>query len=97
MRMKHDLACTLVGVSSLVSNAAKSLVQAWTHHLQSSDTSTDPGCSDESESDLGSVISSDEDALLPWDDWETFVQELGQPGEQSFYCTLQTVSLPQIQ
>ena len=79
-KVKHDFACTLVGVFSMVSNATRSLVQAWAHHLQSYDSSTGVGCSNDSESDIESVTTEEEDAFLPWDNWETLVLELGQPG-----------------
>ena len=53
--VKHDLTCNPIGISSLVSKVAGSLVQAWNRHLHSSDSSTDVGCSSESESDDDSV------------------------------------------
>ena len=57
VKMKPNLVCTLVGVSSTGSNAAKSLVQAWNLHLQSSNSSTDVGCSITSDSDDESITS----------------------------------------
>ena len=81
--------------SSLVFNAARSLVQAWTHHIQSSDLSTDVACSNDSDSDMESVTSDEEEAFRPWDNWATFVPEVGRPGEHhSSSCTASTEVLP---
>ena len=78
--VKHDFTCNLVGILSLVSKAAGSLVQAWKRHFQMSDSSTDVGCYNEGESDDDSVFSEREEIPLSWDNWELFVAELGKPG-----------------
>ena len=64
----------------MVSKAAGSLVQTWNRHFHMSDSSTDVGYSNENESDDDSVISEGDDFSLPWDNWEKFVAELGEPG-----------------
>ena len=54
-----------------------------------SDSSTDVGCYNEGESDGDSVISEREEFPLPWDNWETCVTELGEPGvSPSVSCSL---------
>ena len=60
--------------------AAGSLAQAWNRHFHMSDSSTDAGCYNEGESDDDSVISEREEFPLPWDNLETFVAELSEPG-----------------
>ena len=96
--VEPNVVCTPVGVSSIVSNAAKSLVQVWNLHLQSYDSSTDVGCSTTSDFDDESVTDDEEgDTSCPWDDWETFVKELGQPGEHySSSCTSSTEAVPRL-
>ena len=98
VKVKPNLICTPVGVSSIVSNAAKSLVQVWNLHLQSYDSSTDVGCSTTSDFDDESVTDDEEgDTSCPWDDWETFVKELGQPGEHHLSsCTSSTEAVPRL-
>ena len=78
--MKRDFTCNPIGVSSLVSKATGSLVQTWNRYFHLSDSATDVGCYSEGESDDDFVISEREEMPLPWDDWETFVAELGEPG-----------------
>ena len=77
-KVKPNLVCTPVGVSSMVSNVAKELVQAWNLLIKSSDSSTDVGCSTTSDSDDESVTSEEEgDTSFPWGEWETFCEGVG--------------------
>ena len=96
VKKKHNLVCTVVGVSAMVSNAAKSLVQAWNCHLQSSDSSTDEWCSIASHSDDESATSDEnEEQAFPWYNWETFVEELAQPAaHHSFFLCVVCTSCP---
>ena len=74
-----DLTCSPIGISSLVCKAAGSLVQTWDRYFYPNST-VDKGCYDGDESDDDSVISEEEEIPLPWDDWKTFVAELGESG-----------------
>ena len=71
--------CSPIGISSLMDKAAGSLVQTWNRGFYPKPT-VDTGCYDDAVSDDESVISEKGETPLPWDDWETFVAELGQPG-----------------
>ena len=73
-------------------------MQAWNFHVQPSDSSTDVGCSATSDTDDESIAREEEgDTSFPWDDWETFVKEVGQPGgHHSSSCTSPTESVPRL-
>ena len=68
--MKCDFTCNPIGISSLVSKAAGSLVQTCHRYFHLSVSAMDMGCRNEGESDDDSVISEREEMPLPWDDWE---------------------------
>ena len=68
---KQDIECSPLGVSSVVANVAKSLLNMWPRYLKSSDSSTESGCSNDSTSDTFSVPDHEPESVLPWDQWES--------------------------
>ena len=74
-----DLTCNPIGTSSLMRKAAGSLVQT-RDRLFYLNSTVDKSCYGGDASDDDSVVSEEEEVSLPWDDWGTFVAELGEPG-----------------
>ena len=83
VKSKHDIVCGQQGISPMVANAAKTSLHMWPRCLHSSYSSTESGCSIDSDVDTFSTSASgsDEASTLPWDQWESFAVELDSPGE----------------
>ena len=50
VKLKHVTVRGPLGISPVVANGAKSALQMWPRYLQSAESSTESGCSDDSDS-----------------------------------------------
>ena len=92
---KHTIECGPLGISLLVSDAARSVLQMWPRYLPSAESSTEASCSNDSDSDTFSTpgSDSDDDSVLPWEQWELFVSELDSSGgHHEGSCSSQTAA-----
>ena len=69
----------------------------WPRYLQASDSSTESGCSNDSDSDTSSIPDSEPGSLMPWGKYESFVEELEKSSDaHEISCTSQTVPSPRM-
>ena len=95
--VNRDITSSPMGVSALMANAAQSLMQVRPGYVRLCASSMLAGCSKDSDSDTCSLAGTDEESLLPWDQWAAFVEEVDKSSDvQERSCSSDTAPIPRM-